>query len=146
LNRSAVGLVLAFVLGVAFTFTALSMMQSTWHVSSHASLKALGVEVYWNPDQTAPVTSINWGILEPGDTKNVTVYIVNTGNVPNTLSISTGNWQPAGAADFITLTWNYNGSFLAVAETRQVILSLHTSPNITGITTFSFDITITGSG
>ena len=122
------------------------MMQSTWHVSSHASLKALGVEVYWNPDQTAPVTSINWGILEPGDTKNVTIYVANRGNVPITLTLSTGNWLPAGAADFIALNWDYDGSLLAAAEARQVILSLHTDPAIVGITSFSFDITITGSG
>lgn len=136
----------AFLLGVVCTLAAVAMLQPTWRIPSGAAIKTIGVEVYWDSELTNPAQYINWGILDPGDTRNVTLYMVNQGNVPITLSLSTENWQPTNAIAFVTLTWNYDGSTLAVDEVRPVILSLQINPSITGITSFNFDIIITGSG
>ena len=44
------------------------------------------------------------------------------------------------------LTWDYSGAAIAVDGVVQVTLSLAVSDTIEGITSFSFDIVIAGSG
>jgi hypothetical protein len=83
--------------------------------------------------------------LDPGSTATATIYLKNEGNVPVTLSISAGNWNPASASSYFTLTWNRAGYVLAVGTSVPAVLSLAVSSSISGITTFSFDITITAT-
>jgi hypothetical protein len=139
-------LLFAFLLGVVLTFAALSLTQSMWRVSSQASLKAVGVEVYWDQALTEPALSIDWGILEPGQTKNVSVYAVNRSNVAITLTMATQNWQPTNASNYMTFSWDYAGQVLGVNESLRVVLSLQIEEDISGIASFSFDIIIIGSG
>jgi hypothetical protein len=107
---------------------------------SVGNIKALGVGVYWDSGCSQPVSSIDWGMVEPGAVKNVTVYIRNEGNAPITLSLQTSNWNPPNAADYISLNWNYNGQAINANQVIAVTLSLSISTNIQGITSFSFDI------
>jgi hypothetical protein len=46
----------------------------------------------------------------------------------------------------MTLNWNYAGQTLSVNQALQVRLTLVVSPSISGIASFSFDITITATG
>jgi len=85
-------------------------------------------------------------MLAPGETKNVSVYIKNTSNVKANLTLGTENWNPASASDYISLFWNYSNQTLGVGEVILVKFSLEVSPDITGITSFSFDIIIIASG
>ena len=110
------------------------------------SIKTVGVGVYADQDCTIPVTSIDWGVMEPGETKGITVFIRNEGNVPSTLNITTESWVPSEAQTYITFTNNYNGSVLKPMDKVQVLFSLAIKSSITGITQFSFDIVITISG
>jgi len=111
-----------------------------------ASVKAVGVGVYWDKGLTQVVSSINWGIIEPGGEVNRTVYIQNTGNVPITIGLWVQNWKPANASTYITLNWNYAGQLINVNETIPVTLTLVVKPDITGIINFSFDIIISSMG
>jgi hypothetical protein len=140
------GLLLAFLLGVVLTFAALSLTQSTWRLSSQASLKAVGVEVYLDQALTEPALSVDWGILEPGQTKNVSIYVVNRSNVAITLTMATQNWQPANASNYMTFVWDCAGQPLSINESLQVVLSLQIHSDISGIASFSFGIIIIGSG
>jgi hypothetical protein len=115
-------------------------------IGSVAAIKTVGVAVYWDPAFTVPVVSISWGIFEPSETKNVSCYIVNTSNVPIVLTFTTSNWAPTDASNFISLTWNYDEHQIPVGGYTPVTFSLHVDAVTTGITAFSFDITITGSG
>jgi hypothetical protein len=148
MNRQVIGLViLAFFIGVVSTLLVVSsLFQATVQISSSATIKTVGVAVYWDPAFAVPVTSISWGIVEPGEVKNVSCYIKNTSNVPIILTFTTSNWQPLNASNFITLTWNYDEQPIPVGGYAPVTFSLHVDPATTGITAFSFDITITGSG
>jgi len=92
------------------------------------------------------LTSVDWGVLEPKSVKNVTVYVKNTSNLPAALSLQTGNWSPTAAATYITLSWDYKDVVLGAGEVRTIKLSLSISTTITGITSFSFDITIAATG
>lgn len=115
-------------------------------LSNVGTVKAIGVRVYWDSSCGDPVGSIDWGLVEPGTTKNVTVYIRNEGSAPVTLSRATDNWNPSDAQNYMSLAWDYGGQVISVDGGVQVTLSLSVSEAIEGITTFSFDIVIIGSG
>ena len=115
-------------------------------LSNVGTVKAIGVRVYWDSSCGDPVGSIDWGLVEPGATKNITVYIKNEGSAPVTLSLATDNWSPPNAPDYLSLTWDYGGQVIIVDEVVQLTLSLSVSATIDGITSFSFDIVIIGSG
>ena len=109
-------------------------------------IKTIGCEVYWDAALTNRVTSINWGTMTPGENKDMTVDIKNTGNAPATLTLGTQNWVPSTASNFINLWWNYNNSTIPEGIGIPVVFTLDISPSITGITSFSFDIIIIASG
>jgi len=132
---------------VAYTFalSALASVQKSRTVSNAGTVKAIGVGVYWDSACTNSLSSIGWGTLEPGSSKNVTCYIRNEGNSASTLSMNISNWNPSNASDYITLSWNYNGQPINPSGVIQVTFTLSVLPSIEGITSFSFDITIVGS-
>ncbi|UCC33330.1 MAG: hypothetical protein JSW53_06080 [Candidatus Bathyarchaeota archaeon] len=113
---------------------------------SFGTLRAVGVGVYWDSGCNSIVGSVDWGVVEPGATKNVVVYIKNEGTDPVTLSLDTENWNPSAASSHISLTWEYGGEVVAVGGVVEARLSLAISDTIEGITSFSFDIVIAGSG
>ena len=114
-------------------------------IPNTGNVKTSGVNVYWNLACTNETTNINWGALSPNTAKSYTLYIKNNGTVPITLSMTTDTWNPSNAANYITLNWNCTGHVLNQNSVTAAYLTLTISPNTTGITNFSFDITITGS-
>jgi len=115
-------------------------------ISSTGTVKTIGVKVYSDSACASEVSSIDWGMLEPGSAKDTTVYVKNTGNAAVTLSLSAENWNPSSASGYMRLTWNYGGQSISPSSNAQVKLTLTIFANVTGITSFSFDILITGSG
>jgi len=142
---AAIGLVL-YTLILSMIGPSMSSAAANKTISNTGSVKAIGVGVYWDQATTNAVSSINWGTLDPGSIKNVTVYIKNTGNAPARLLLTTSNWSPSNASSYMVLSWNYGGQTLSAGEVMKVILTLSVSTNITGIASFSFDITITSEG
>lgn len=115
-------------------------------LTSTGSVKAINVEVYWDLACTQVVSSIDWGTPEPGDSINQTVYIKNTGTAPMNLSLSTSGWVPVEAGNYLTLSWDREGAVVAAEGIVQALLTLDVSSSVTGITDFSFDIVIEGTG
>lgn len=130
---------------LASFLVAYGVMYPSVTLHSAGAVKAVGVGVYWDPMGSQAVTSIDWGLVSPGAIKNVTVYIRNEGNAPITLSMQTANWNPANAPNYINLSWNYLGQILASNAIIPVTFSLKISPQIQGINSFTFDITIYAS-
>jgi hypothetical protein len=110
------------------------------------TLQTIGVEVYTDASLSSKVTLVTWGTLFPGTQTNFGMYIRNEGNTPVTLSQSVSNWNPTNAATYLNLTWNYTGQTLAAGQGVQVTLTLTVSENISGITDFSFNINVVGTG
>jgi len=140
---------LAFTLGarlIGVFETTLSLVQTSSAVSSVGTVKGIGVSAYGEHACTNRVTSINWGVLEPGSNKTITIYVRNEGNAAATLSETTQNWNPVAASSYLTLRWNYAGQTLNVNQALQVRLTLTLSSTVSGITNFSFDIVITSTG
>jgi hypothetical protein len=122
-----------------------SIYQTSSTISNVGTFKAIGIGVYWDNSRTNRVTEINWGLLEPGNKKSFTIYISNEGNAPLTLSMSTSNWNPSSAANYLTLTWSNIGQRINAGVTAQLTLTLTVSPTVSGINSFNFDIIAVGS-
>jgi hypothetical protein len=145
MRRTTIGTAMALA-AIAAILTVSGALVATQKFSNTGTVNAVGVGVFSDAGCTIPTTSIAWGALNPGASENVTIYIKNSGNAALVLNMTVGNWNPATAAGNMTLTWNREKYSLSAATVVQATLTLSVSPTATGITNFSFDITITGTG
>jgi PKD repeat protein len=111
-----------------------AIIQSSWAAT------VTGISVYWDAACTDDVAAIDWSTLEVGSSENKMVYIKNTANAAATLFLDTDNWNPSAASQYITLAWDYGGQSISSGAVVEVVLTLTISPDISGITDFSFDI------
>lgn len=130
---------------IVVSVLAASLLAAYQRIPNTGNVKKVGVGVYWDEACIVNVTSIDWGFLEPGTVANVTVYIQNEGTTPVMLNMTTDNWSPVLAQNYITLTWNLEGSVLNSGDIFQAVLTLSVSSDISGVTNFTFDITISGT-
>jgi hypothetical protein len=103
------------------------------------------VEVFWDRNCTQRVSSIDWGTLAPRMTKTVSVYVQNKSNETCILILTPTGWNPPAAANYLELKQDYENKKIQSSEVVKVTLSLTVSPNIAGITNFSFNIIVQGS-
>lgn len=99
------------------------------------------LSAYWDENCTSPVTHIEWGTLEPAEKTNRSIYLKNEDSKA-LLSLDTFAWDPINAADYMNLTWDYDGTELGPGEVRSTDIQLSVSPDIEGISSFSFNIKI----
>jgi len=146
-NKSAlIGISIA-ILAISFGVpTILGVLTASTTIGSSGSIKAIGVGIYWDGACTNIASSIDWGVIEAGYSKEVTIYVKNSGNSDVTLSLSTDNWNPTEATDHLALDWNYGGQSLSADEVLQIKLNLSADAGTTGITDFSVDVIIGGIG
>lgn len=90
---------------------------------------------------TSPLSRVDWGTLDPASSADVDVYIENLGDRRLFLSVSTENWDPPEAQNYMNLTWNFGGSIDA-GNVEKTTLTLSVAEDITGIVNFSFDIVV----
>ena len=134
------------VLALGVFGTTFSSLQTTSTIPNTGSMRGIGVGIYWDSSCTNRTYSISWGSLDPGSSKTATVYIRNEGNTAATLSKAVQNWNPSGASNYMTLSWNYSSQVLSANQVLQVRLTLTVLSTVSGITDFSFDLTITATG
>jgi hypothetical protein len=149
--RIPLGILLAVAAtGLFLTMTTAGLLSANQTVPSSGTvgtvITTVNVGVYSDSRCTQSLESFNWGSLSPGSTVTRIMYIKNTGDTSITLSMTKSNWNPASANGPITLSWNREGTSLTVGQSTMVTLTLGVSSSISGITTFSVDIVITGTG
>jgi hypothetical protein len=132
-------------LAISVFGTALALRQNSKTVPNTASIKGVGVGIYWDSACTNQTSSINWGMLESGTNKTVKTYVRNEGNTFVTLSKTLQNWNPLIASNYMTVNWDYSGQ-TPINQVLQVNLTLSVSSTVSGITNFTFDIAITATG
>lgn len=115
-------------------------------LNNEGNVNTVGVGVYWEKECLNEIQTINWNFMEPGSSQDVTVIVRCEGNIPMTLNMTSSNWNPPSTSTYMTLTWNREGTQVDVGSVTEAVLTLSVSPNIREITTFDFDITITGTG
>ena len=142
--RSWVVVIAVSVLILLILVEVTSFFRASKTISSFGSVKTVGVGVYWDSTLTDRVSYVDWGTVEPGANSSVRVYVQNEGNIPVNLSLNTINWTPSTAQSYLGLDWDYEGQTLEVGDACQVTLTLSIPLNISGISSFSFDIVIAG--
>lgn len=115
-------------------------------VRSTGTIKTVRCEIYWDQQGTQTATEIQWGILEPGKTASKVLFIKNKSNVMANLTLGVEDFDPPTAADYITLSWDYDGHKFNPDEIIAVTFYLEVSPDIRDIYEFSFYIVIIASG
>jgi hypothetical protein len=140
----AIALTVLAVVLTATTYAAINVNQNM--TSSGSITTSPNIGVYSDSACTTSITSINWGSLSAGDSTTHTVYVKNTGTASMTLSMIANNWSPAGADTYLTISWNQQGTELSAGQSVTAIITLTVSPSITGISSFSNTITLTGTG
>ena len=113
--------------------------------SSTGLTASLELGVYQNQTTMEAVTQIDWGIVYPDDNCTYRLYLVNEGNVPCHLVLTTANWQPSQIREQITVTWDYNDEVVEPNQGVILTLTLTTASNLESIGAFTFDLTITCS-
>jgi hypothetical protein len=89
------------------------------------------------------VQNIDWGVLNPGQQADRNVSVRAVGNGTLSLSYNLSDWHPSEAAQYLGLTWDYNGSVVGQVW-YPIIFTLTVDPLTVGIRDFSFNINIYG--
>jgi len=127
---------------VTIIIAAVVVLSVVIRVRNVGRIKAVGVKFFWNPECTDEATEIDWGMLSPGSTYGVTLFCKNIKNTPVVLNLTTDNWDPENAGQYLYPDWNYTGEVIEPEEVLPIQFQLTVSINITGIDVFSFDFLI----
>jgi hypothetical protein len=133
-------------LALSIVQTSLSLLTVSTSFLSVGAINGVGVGIYSDSACTSRTYSVNWGTLERGTYKLITLYIKNEGSVASRLSMTVNNWTPSNTTNYVTLTWNYANQTLSSNAVQQITLKLTISSAVSGITNFSFNTIITASG
>jgi hypothetical protein len=132
-------------ISVALTIAAFVLATYYSSVRFNGSVRGVGVVIYQDFNCTQPLQSVDAGIVDPGETKNWTIYVRNKSDTAFGLNLQTSNWDPSTANGQIQLTWDYDGRQLGSNQTLKVTLMLVVSSTLHDISAFSFDATISST-
>lgn len=133
-------------IALAITVTTYAAITTTKDVSSTGTITTSpNIAIYSNSACTNSLSTINWGSVAVGTNTTQTIYVKNTGTGTVTLNLSVANWSPTDAGGYFAITWDKNGSALAAGQSTAATITIAVSPSITGITTFSNSVTVTGT-
>jgi len=137
--RASSAAFVAALIGI-FLLVFLTSTDSTTRVSA---VDGEGVGVYWDSGCGTPVYEIDWDTLNPGSVKNTVVYVQNEEGGPMRFILSTANWTPLEAPNYLNLRWNYPaGMWTDPYDPLQITLTLSVSSRIENISSFSFNILV----
>jgi hypothetical protein len=101
------------------------------------------VAVYRDAACTETLDAIDWGVLSPGSRVTRTLYVRShiPGNV--TLQLTTDNWSPDTASQYLAVEWPNQGIILAYNETVRLDVTLIVAADVHDITDFTVDVVVT---
>jgi hypothetical protein len=138
------------IVGIFLTATTAAVLSTNQTLTlngtmNNGTIDTINLGVYSDSACTQTVTTLTVGTISPGGTATQTVYVKNTGNIPETLTMAATNWSPANANTYLTLTWNRQNTVLNAGTSIQATLTLTAAANTGSLTTFSCDVTLTGT-
>jgi hypothetical protein len=63
--------------GIATAITVFGLLSNSKNIQSSGTVRAVNIGVYWDSGCTNATSTIGWGMLSPGESTNVTVYLRN---------------------------------------------------------------------
>jgi len=122
-----------------------ALLTANQTLNNAGTVKGVGVDVFWDRGCTNKTLSIDWGALSPGEIKNCVIYVKNSGNTAEVLSMRVDAWSPSNASSYVGVGWNCTSHVLSHGSVVGALLTLSVSSNMTGNVNFSFNMTITGT-
>ncbi len=143
----ALTVIVLTVLAITLTTTTFAALSVNKSLNSTGNISVtVGLNIYSDSNCTVPISSINWGNLTCGQNCNQTIYVKNTGSGTSlNLSMTTSNWSPTNAANYLLVTWNREGQRIQPNQVLPAILTLNSSSSTVDITNFSVQISIAGT-
>ncbi len=142
---TSIAVIALSIAALALTLTTAAVLMNSQSFSVGGTINSVNLGVYSDSGCTQTATALNFGALNPGGTATQTVYLKNSGNCPETLTMAATNWIPTNATSSLTLTWNQQNTVLPAGQTIQATLTLTAAANTGSLTTFSCSVTLTGT-
>ena len=114
----------------------LSKSDSDVYLPSVGTIKTIDVEIYWDPNGENKRETLSWDEIKieklDGDeiktkTVNTTVYVKSVSNFRVTLNMFLTDWNPQAISEYITISWDYNGTLISPIEIIPVTMTLSAS-------------------
>lgn len=135
----------AWIIAVVMVFVMAGLFQLKDTVSNVSAVETQqNIGVYWDLTCTRRVSSIDWGNFTLGQAKTVIFYVRNEGNSTIRLVLSTGDYNPPLASNYVSLSIGANNCGLRANETVLARSSLMVSPMTRGISGFAFVLVVSG--
>ena len=104
----------------------LSESDSDVYLPSLGTIKTIDVEIYWDPNGENKRETLSWDEIKTG-TVNTTVYVKSVSNFRVTLNLNITDWNPVEISDYLTISWDYNGTLINPGEIIPVTMTLSAS-------------------
>jgi len=114
----------------------LSESDSDVYLPSLGTIKTIDVEIYRDPNGENKIETLSWDEIKiekldwdeiKTGTVNTTVYVKSVSNFRVTLNMFLTDWNPVEISDYITISWDYNGTQLNPSEIIPVTMTLSAS-------------------
>jgi hypothetical protein len=119
------------------------LLTTVLNINTTGVIASVNIKCYRESECLNSYSTIIWGTLNAGSSRSVKAYIKNEGNIPLKLSLTTADWNPQHATNYIFLTWDYSNTVLQPNDVLEVTFTLTVSGSIQGIDNFSFYIHLT---
>jgi len=103
------------------------------------------LDIFTDIQCSIKMTTINWGVLEAGETSHMPIFIKNIGETKITLGLFTENWSSQQAMEHMHLSWDYDGTLIHPNQVVKGSLTLQIDQNCPELSQYGFDIIIVGS-
>lgn len=144
MNKAKLILVVVFVSGILLGTLVHAAYDYVTPIHNIGNVRVIGVDIFADAELTTDLTQMAWGTLDPGESRTFNAWIQNTGNAAQKLVMWTESWNPKIAFDHISLTWDYADSWIPVNGSIPVVFTLTLDADISGVTSFSFDVWVKG--
>jgi hypothetical protein len=103
------------------------------YVPSIGTIKTIDVETYWDQNGVNKRETLSWDEIKIeklgwNEIKmtpvNTTVYVKSVSNFRVTLNIFLTDWNPVEISDYLTISWDYNGTIINPGEIIPVAMTL----------------------
>lgn len=121
------------------------LLTANQNVPAGGTISAVNLGVYSDSGCTQALTTIAFGMVTPGTQVTQTIYIKNTGNIAENLTMAVNSWSPANAGTYLTITWSPTSSTLAAGASTSATLTLTATSSAGALSTFNVNIVFTGS-
>ena len=146
LKRPNIGVLIAIgIVGMMLIIATAGLLSTNQTLSASGTIAGINLGVYSDAACTVPITTVSWGTLSPGTQVTQTIYVKNTGNIAENLTMATNTWTPSNAGTYLTITWSPTLSTLTAGQSTLATLTLTALSGASALTTFSCNIVITGT-